>query len=258
MRESLTVLAGVLVLILSAALIVPYFIDWNAQRGLVERQLSDVLARSVKIRGAIDLKLLPTPYLRLADVEVGNEAAKRDIKVDELQLEIALTALLRGEVDFVEAKFVRPRLALAIENGTLPLGAPIRHLSGPMRFERISVEDGALDLADPATGRSYDFRNISFSAEAASLNGPFKAEGQLDVGGVPCAFHLGTGERHDDRMHMKLVVDETNAHPGADLDADLIFAKAATSLPSLDGQIKLAGHTHGAIVLPWRLTSNLK
>ncbi|HEY1736159.1 MAG TPA: AsmA-like C-terminal region-containing protein, partial [Methylovirgula sp.] len=164
----------------------------------------------------------------------------------------------RGEVDFVEAKFVRPRLALAIENGTLPLGAPIRHLSGPMRFERISVEDGALDLADPATGRSYAFRNISFSAEAASLNGPFKAEGQLDVGGVPCAFHLGTGERHDDRMHMKLVVDETNAHPGADLDADLIFAKAATSLPSLDGQIKLAGHTHGAIVLPWRLTSNLK
>lgn len=258
MRESLTVLAGVLILILTAALVVPYFVDWNAERGLVERQLSDVLGRPVKIRGAIDLKLLPTPYLRLADVEVGNEAAKPDIKVDEVQLEIALTALLRGEVDFVEAKLVRPRLALAIENGTLPLGPPIQHFAGPMRFERISVEDGALDLSDPATGRSYAFRNISFGAEASSLSGPFKAEGQVSYGGAFSPFHLATGEKHDDRMHIKLVVDETSAHPSADLDADLIFAKVAAGLPSIDGQIKVAGHTDGAIIMPWLLSGNIK
>ena len=169
MRESLTVLAGLLILVLSAALVVPYFINWDAERGLVESQLSEVLARPVKIRGAIDLKLLPTPYLRLADVELGSPSTGPEIKADAVQLEIALPALLRGEVDFVEAKLVRPQLTLTIKDDALPLGPPLRHLTGSMRFERISVEDGSLSLNDPATGRSYAATDNSLSAEANSL-----------------------------------------------------------------------------------------
>ncbi len=257
MRESLTVLAGLVILVLSAALVVPYFIDWNAERGLVETQLSDVLGRPVKVRGAIDLKLLPTPYLRLADVELGTPAAKPDIKVDEIQLEIALTALLRGEVDFVEAKLVRPRFALAIENGTLPLGPPIQHFSGPMRFERISVENGALSLSDPATGRTYAFDNISLGAEAVSLAGPFKADGRFAFAGVPSTFRLATGDSRGDRLHFKLIVDENKKHPRADIDADLIFAKSAAGLPSLAGRMTLSGHLDGEIKLPWQLSGGL-
>jgi hypothetical protein len=260
LRESLTVLAGILILILSAALIVPNFINWSAQRRLVETQLSEVLGRPVQIRGAIDLKLLPTPYLRLADVELGSPAAAPQIKVQEIRLEIALTALLRGEVDFVEAKLVRPQLALAIQDGILPLGPGLQRFSGPMRFERISVEDGALNLADPATGRIYAFENISFGAEAVSLAGPFKAEGRFVLGGQTSSFRLATGDRIGDHLHVKLIVDENTQHPRGDLDADLTFAKtnADFSLPSVAGQIKLSGHLTGEITLPWQLTGRLK
>jgi hypothetical protein len=257
LRESLTVLTGVLILILSAALVVPYFIDWSAQRGLVETQLADVLGRPVKIRGGIDLKLLPTPYLRLANVEIGTQAARPDIKVAEVQLEIALPSLLHGEVDFTEAKLVRPQLALAIENGTLPLGPPLQHFSGPMRFERISVEDGALDLADPSVGRNYKFQNISFAAEAVSLAGPFKADGTFSFAGRPSPFRLATGDENDGRLHFKLILDETAQHPRADLDADLIFAKQAEGLPALNGQMKLSGHLGGALALPWQIAGTL-
>ncbi len=264
MRESLTVLAGLLILILSAALVVPYFIDWNAERGLVEAQLSEVLGRPVKIRGAIDLKLLPTPYLRLADVQVGapvgTPAAEPEIKIDEIQLEIALTALLHGEVDFVEAKLVRPQLALQIMDGALPLGPGIQRFSGPMRFDRISVEDGGLSLGDPATGRSYAFKNISFSAEAVSLAGPFKAAGRFTFAGQPTDFRLATGGRDGNRLHVKLIVAENKQHPRADIDADLIFAKSTAGfvLPSVEGQIKLSGHFDGEIALPWQLSGAVR
>ncbi|TAL77959.1 MAG: AsmA family protein [Beijerinckiaceae bacterium] len=255
MRESLTVLAGLLILVLSAALVVPYFVNWDAERGLVESQLSEVLARPVKIRGTIDLKLLPTPYLRLADVEIGSPTAGPEIKADAVQLEIALPALLRGEVDFVEAKLVRPQLALTIKDDALPLGPPLRHLTGSMRFERISVEDGSLSLNDPATGRSYAATDISLSAEAGSLSGPFKAEGHFAVNGQATSFHFGSGERNGDRMHFKLILNGNEQHPRADLDAALVFAKS--SLPSVSGQITLAGNLSGAIALPWQASGKL-
>ncbi len=254
LRESLTVLAGIVVLILSAALAVPYLVDWSSQRGLVEKQLSEVLGRPVTIRGGIDLKILPTPYLRLADVDLGSAAAKPEVKADEIQLEIALTALLRGELDFVEAKLVRPQVALTIEAGNLRLGPPLHGLSGAMRFERISVADGTLLVADPAMNRNYRLDNISFSAEAGSLTGPFKADGFFSYAGAPTRFRLGTGDlARGDKLHVKLILDENEQHPRADVDADLQFAK--DSLPSLDGQVTLASQSDPQ--MPWQLSAHV-
>lgn len=255
LRESLTVLAGIVVLILSAALAVPYLVDWSSQRGLVERQLSEVLGRPVTIRGGIDLKLLPTPYLRLADVDLGSAAAKPEVKAAEIQLEIALTPLLRGEVDFAEAKLVHPQVALTLEGGNLRLGPPLHGLSGAMRFERISVENGTLVVSDPEVQRNYRLDKISFSAEASSLTGPFKADGHFSYAGTPTRFRLGTGDlARGDRLHIKLILDENAQHPRADVDADLQFAKE--SLPSLDGQMTLAKRDDTQ--MPWQLSAHVK
>jgi hypothetical protein len=256
-RDILTVLAVILVIILSAALAVPYFVDWDAERNLVETQLSNLLGQQVKIRGGIDLKLLPTPYLQLADVEVADPAAGTDIRAAELHLEIALTALMRGEVDFVEARLVRPQLRLRIENESVRLPAPPRALSQEqMQFERISVEDGTIVIDDPATRRSFTFKEISLDAEAAALTGPFTGDGRFDMGGEPTSFRFSTGEREGDRLHFKLIVDENGSHPGADLDASLVFAPHA--LPSIDGAIDLSGHARDAITLPWKLSGALQ
>ncbi len=258
MRDILTVLAILLVVILTAALAVPYFVDWNAERSLVEAQLSNLLGQTVKIRGGIDLKLLPTPYLQLADVEVADPAAGTDIRAAELHLEIALTALMRGEVDFVEARLVRPRLRLRIENGSLPLPAPARGLSEQMKFERISVEDGSVAIDDPATGRTFAFQKITLAAEARALTGPFNGDGRFEMGGEPTAFRFSTGEREGDQLHFKLIVDENKSHPRADLDASLIFDQRGASLPSISGVVNLSGHERGLISLPWQLSGSLR
>ena len=134
MREILTILAIVLIVILTAALAVPYFIDWNAERSLVEAQLSNLTGAEVKIRGGIDLKILPTPYLQLADVELTAPGSGTDVKVAELHLEIALAALLRGEVDFVEAQFVAPNVQVTLDERRVTLMAAAAWLYGSDAF----------------------------------------------------------------------------------------------------------------------------
>ncbi len=259
MRESLTVLAILLILVLSAALAVPHVVDWSAERGLVEAQLSEVLGRPVKVRGTIDLSLLPTPYLSLADVQVGGGTADPEIKIDEIQLEIALPPLLRGEVDFVEAKLVHPQLTLQIRDDAALIGPPLHRFAGQMRFERIAIENGALDLRDPTTDRRYAFTNISLDAEAMSLAGPFKARGRFTFAGRQTRFNFAASGRQADRQRFKLIIDENKQHPRADLDASLVFPQShAGALPSIDGQIKLSGHVDGEIALPWQLSGTLR
>ncbi|WP_297295814.1 AsmA family protein [uncultured Methylovirgula sp.] len=258
MREILTILAIVLIVILTAALAVPYFIDWDAERSLVEAQLSNLTGAAVKIRGGIDLKLLPTPYLQLADVELAAPASGTDVKVAELHLELAPTALLRGEVDFVEARFVAPQIKLRLQNDALPQWRPRHGFTGQMSFERISVKDGSLVLDDPAAKRAYHFDNINLSAEADALTGPFRADGRFDMGGAPTAFRFSTGAREGAKLPVKLIFDQNALHPSADLDGSLIFHPSASafSLPDVTGTLHLSGAR--AFDVPWQASGTLE
>lgn len=258
MREILTILAIVLIVILTAALAVPYFIDWDAERSLVEAQLSNLTGAQVKIRGGIDLKLLPTPYLQLGDVELAAPASGTDVKVAELHLELAPTALLRGEVDFVEARFVAPQIELRFQNDALPRWRPRHGFTGQMSFERISVTDGSLVLDDPAAKRAYHFDEINLSAEADALTGPFRGDGRFDMGGVPTAFRFSTGAREGARLPLKVVVDQNALHPSADLDGSLIFNSSATefALPDVTGTLHLSGAK--AFDVPWQAGGTLE
>ncbi|MGP8232185.1 MAG: AsmA family protein [Methylovirgula sp.] len=257
MREILTILAIILIIILTAALAVPYFIDWNAERHFVEAQLSNLTGAEVKIRGGIDLKILPTPYLQLEEVELSVPARGTDVNVAELHLEIALMALTRGEVDFVEAQFVDPHVRLRLENEALPLWRPTHGFTGQMRFERISVTGGSLTVDDPAVSRAYHFDNIVLSAEADALTGPFRGDGHFDMAGAANVFRFSTGTRQGASLPLKAIFDENARHPGAGFDGNLVFDQHAAefALPSAAGTLHLTGS--GPFDLPWQASGTL-
>ena len=76
MNSFLLSVAALLVLALSAVFAVPYFVDWNGYRGVFEEEASRILGRDVRVGGKINVRLLPTPYLRfeklrIADVRIG-------------------------------------------------------------------------------------------------------------------------------------------------------------------------------------------
>ena len=114
MRTGLTVIALLLVSTLTAALIGPYFVDWDKQRAVVEAQLSRVLSERVNVQGAVDLRLLPSPYLTLGQVEIADKKTGGVLfSCDEMKLELGLTSLVRGQFRFTQASFDRPTINLA-------------------------------------------------------------------------------------------------------------------------------------------------
>ena len=135
LRDSLTVLAILLIGVLTAALVGPYLIDWDAHRALVEHRLSEAAGVPVTVAGPIDLKILPTPRLAFGDVAIGDGKAGRPrLRVGELQAEVSFTALLRGQVQVVDTTLVRPRLELAqAPDGTVDVAPAVRPGRRPHR-----------------------------------------------------------------------------------------------------------------------------
>ena len=71
MRDILTVLAAILILILGAAVVVPPLVDWEARRGLVDEAISDAAGVPAKTEGRIRLRLLPSPRIALDGLRLG-------------------------------------------------------------------------------------------------------------------------------------------------------------------------------------------
>ena len=272
MRESLTILASLLIVILSTALAGPYLIDWNSQRGLIERRLSQALGENVRITGAIDLKILPTPYLTLGQIEVSDQTASARLLADDMQLEIAVTPLLRGEVDFTEVLLEKPRLFLTVaQDGALLLPRFEHGFSGELRFERLAIREGSVTISDPAQGRSYGLRGLDLDAEAGSLTGPYKGEGRVTLADEPAAFRFSTGAPAEAGLRLKLIIGETKAIPRAELDGNLSFRlrDSGAFLPNFAGGVNLSGRWTGgqpsavkgqtaAFSLPWRVVGALQ
>ena len=224
MRDSLTIFAIALIVVLTAALIGPWLIDWSAERGLIEARLTEALGAPAKIRGAIDLKLLPSPYFVVDDIEIGDAGAPFDLSAKKLRLEMAPAALLRGELDFVEARLDSPRLSLKLSpDGALPLSLPEASVARRFRFEAIAVANGALHISDPKNNRSFDLAGIDFAAEAQSLFGPFKAKGAAGGADARTRFHFATGPLEKGELSLNLVADAGQSHPSVDLDGRLIL-----------------------------------
>jgi uncharacterized protein involved in outer membrane biogenesis len=86
-------LAGLLILILGAAWLLPSVLDWNRYRTSFEALASSALGQPVAIEGPITLTLLPHPVLTASRVSVGATSELRDgsyIAVDSLRLRVAL------------------------------------------------------------------------------------------------------------------------------------------------------------------------
>ena len=65
------IFGGLFVLALTAALVVPYFVDWSSYRAGFEREASAILGRKVTVHGEATATILPFPSVTFSDVEVA-------------------------------------------------------------------------------------------------------------------------------------------------------------------------------------------
>ena len=244
-----------MIALLTAALAGPYFIDWTAQRGLVEAQLGKLLGAPVATRGAIDLKLLPTPRLVLDGVETG-QTSGLSLRSGRVKLELAMAPLLRGDLRFIEASFESPDIGISAGvDGSLPLRLSTGNPGGDAAFERIAIANGRLRLLDASGGATLELSDLDLEAEATSLAGPFKASGSFTRAGGRAAFRFNTGVIENERLRLKLIIDEAGGLPRADLDGVLAAAPASLGQRVVfEGPAIFSGKAFGG----WRMAGPLK
>ncbi len=257
--------------VLTTALVGPYLIDWNSHRELIEQRLSAAAGTKVTVAGPIDLKLLPRPIFKFGRVTIGEPATGRPyVTIAEVDAEISLTALMRGELQVVDTTLKTPRLALVeAAGGGFGLPVPEADDADRVALDHLRIEDGALAL-DFADGRHLALSDLDAEAEATSLRGPFKATGRFGPANAPVPFHVATGSYDGRKMAVKLRLDGSALQPAVDLDGTLSSGPpplppkpkpgAGFTGPGFDGTTTITGRlplADGPAFVPWRITAHL-
>lgn len=262
MQTTLLGLAIAFILVLLAALIGPYFIDWNQFRPQFEAEASRIIGVPVRVAGELDARLLPAPTLRLRAVTFGGNNDLGRLRANKLDVEFSLSSLMRGEWRATELSVGGMAVDLGLDargRVDLPSTASGTFNLASLAIERLNLT-GRIALHDAASRSTLELNDIAFSGDVRSLAGSVRGDGSFTAAGTRYPFRISSGPSADGnatRLHL-------NIDPGqrailADLEGVLAFDNR---LPKFDGALTLAvpaakkpGETGPT---PWKLTAKLK
>jgi large subunit ribosomal protein L24 len=263
-QTTLLGLAFAVILALVAALVGPHFVDWTNYRTTFEREATRLAGMPVRINGAIEVSLLPTPTLTFGNVEAG-DTADPAMSAQELHAELALGPLLRGEFRASEMRIVGPDVRLGVgADGRIDWPAARMGFDpDQLLLERVAVEGGRLALKDAASGAAVTLERLWFNGELRSLLGPVKGEGGFVASGGRYSYRVSAGRPGEDGAAKLRVSLDPADHP---LN---VVAEGALRVdggaPRFEGTLTVAravaiagANGRGAITVPWRLTSRIK
>ncbi|KRB22826.1 MULTISPECIES: AsmA family protein [Mesorhizobium] len=211
------IFGGLFVLVLCAALVGPYFVDWTGYRAQFEREASAVLGRKVTVQGDATARLLPFPSVTFSNVAVaGGPNGQPAMTVETFSMDAELAPFLRGEVLIFDMRLVHPKATIDIANdGTVDWA--IRPSSpfdlNQISIEKLTVTEGQVELRHAAGGRSHVFSEINSTISAKSLAGPWRMDGTLRLDGLRTTVAASTGKAEGNgQMRLRLKADP-DAYP---------------------------------------------
>jgi uncharacterized protein involved in outer membrane biogenesis len=238
LQTTLLGLAIAIIVALVAALVGPLLIDWGGYRSVFQAEASHLIGVDVRVTGAIEARLLPSPRVVLHDIEIGH--GDDQIGAGSLGIEFALGPLMRGEWHAAELHLTGAQLRLGFDaSGHVQApNIPINFSPDALSIDRLSIEDATVTLSDAANGAGIVLKKLWFNGEARSLVGPFSGEGATTAGGELYPFRISTGRLSDDGdLKLHLNIDPVN-HP-LSIEADGLLAFAGGG-PSFNGTLSLA------------------
>ncbi|MDA9449647.1 MULTISPECIES: AsmA family protein [Bradyrhizobium] len=262
MQTTLLGLAIAFIIALLAALIGPYYVDWNQFRPQFEAEAGKIIGVPVRVAGELDARLLPAPTLRLRQVTFGGNNDLGRLRADKLDVEFSLGSLMRGEWRATELSVGGMAVDLGLDargRVDLPSTASGTFNLASLAIERLNLT-GRIALHDAASRSTLELNDIAFSGDVRSLAGSVRGDGRFTAAGVRYPFRVSSGPSADGsatRLHL-------NIDPGerailADLEGVLAFDNR---LPKFDGALTLAvpavKKAGEAGPTPWKLTTKLK
>jgi uncharacterized protein involved in outer membrane biogenesis len=263
-QTTLLGLAIAIILALVSALAAPLVVDWNRYRSSFEQEAGRLVGLPVRVNGAIDARILPSPRIELRDVEVGQAGRPPQVRAATVELELGLGSLLRGQVRATEMHLVTPQISLALDrSGAIDWPA----LSSSFRpdaltISRLNVEDGRVILSDAASGARLTLQKLWFNGDIRSFIGPFRGEGAFVIGDELYGYRISGGRFEDGGLKLKLGVDPSNHPLTTEVEGTLSFDH---DLPKFEGTLALArpvgvtlARGERLISDPWQLTGKIR
>ena len=209
MNNALLYIGGFLVVVLAALFAVPHFIDWNSYRGVFEEEATRVLGRDVRIGGAVNLRLLPTPSVSLEKLKIadpGSSTGESLFRADSFTVWLSVPPLLKGVFEANKIEVRRPVVqlvaspegggnwnSLSINAGQMPL------VPKGVTLQSVTITDGAMVIGTTARPEIARLEAINGELSADALNGPYKFAGTLTSGGASRDVRLATSSIEDNQ-----------------------------------------------------------
>lgn len=263
-QTSLLGLAIAAILALLAALLGPYFVDWNQYRQTFEAEATRLVGLPVRVTGQIDARLLPSPSLILSGIEIGKRGDDQLLRARALGIEFGLGSLVRGELRAVDMRVIAPEFAAGIDReGRVALpNMAVGFNLGALSVERLRIEDARLVLTDASSGARSVLDKLWFGGEMRSLAGPFKGEGAFVWSGGLYGYRVAAARPDESGSRIRFSIDPSDRPLVIEGEGNLAIERG---VPRFEGSVTLARPVGavlagGATLLnePWRVTARVK
>ncbi len=258
MRDLLTGLAILLLLVLTGAAVGPHFIDWEQRRGAISETLSAALGQEVVVEGPIDIGLLPTPSLKLGHIRLGGNGPVRG-HIGRFRGELSIPSLIKGEIRILEARLQGANLVISPRRPSAdaqPAGLPLSSVG----FERLRVEGGRIVLLRPDGGEVVALERIDGQVEATSLLGPVRGSLAFDLAGDRRTLRFSTGKAEGGSLRLRALLENEVAAARTDFDGSV---RLVDGLLTGDGALAASGNVaipleRGTGHVIWRAAAKVK
>jgi uncharacterized protein involved in outer membrane biogenesis len=243
------IVVGVLVLLVGGALIAPQFIDWQKYRDPALAKIQEATGYDIKISGAVDLAVFPSPHVSVEGLTVSvPNADKPLLTLEKARVHIALAPLLQKQVSVSSVELIKPDVNVSIgrdgspswmtetlkakqaENADQKSGNAL-----PISLDRVVIKDGHIRFDDLKKGTTQEANAVNLTLKAGSLTGPFDANGDLvwNKNALQLALKSGDIKGKDGAFPVSLKLELPQS------GASLNWSGSVALAPSLDVQGEL-------------------
>lgn len=229
MRKFLFVLLGLVVVLIGAALVVPFLVPTDTYKQQIAREVESATGRNLTIDGPLRFTILPQLGLEAQQVTLANPPGSTSphmVRLKAVEVELKVWPLLHGTLEIDRFVLVEPEIDLEVDAQGQPnwdFGAPpadrptqppeqreepaqpaprgpggIDEASGGMLQEiklgDVRIENGALTYNNAQDGSSERLTAINMTLRLPDLQSALGADGALDYKGQTVTLRLSADQ----------------------------------------------------------------